>query len=166
MKRLIAIPLMLFALIGNTQDKRFTISAQSELADKDTHNEGFDYGFNIGLAIDYQRTVMYNNVEVFVFPGLNDLGYMHVEGTLVGFNFHLDQDHWRTYIGALKGGFINRGNYWYPMVGFDGGIEFYLASGLFIGGEAGWDWKTDDKYWGSDTGHGVGYVAFKLGFTL
>jgi len=149
------------------QDKRFTLSAQSELADKNTHNKGFDYGFNIGAELNYQRTVMYNNAEVYVFPGLNGLDYFHLEGTLIGFNHHSFNERWRYYLGLLKGGFIVREKTFGPMVGFDFGIEFYFKNGLFIGGESGYDWKMDDKAWDvNGTGHGVWFTAFKIGITL
>jgi hypothetical protein len=148
------------------QDKRFTLSAQSELADKNTHNDEFDYGFNIGLSVDYQMSLNYFSAEIFVFPDLNNNDYFHFEGTLLGFNFFDADVCWRYYIGVLKGGFVVREDTFGPMVGFDAGVEHYFKD-FFIGIDGGFDWKTDDKAWDvNGTGHGVWFTAFKIGIKL
>lgn len=163
MKQLI---LLLFPLLMFSQDKRFTLSAHFEVPDKNTHTDKLDFGFNMGLELDYQRTVMYNNAEIYYFPDLNGLDYFHVEGTLLGFNWFDMDDYWRYYLGLLKGGFILRPRTFGPMVGSDIGIEHYFSD-FFMGLETGWDYKMDDKAWDvNGTGHGVWYVAFKIGKTL
>lgn len=163
MKNLI---ILLFPILIFSQDKRFTLSAHFELPDKNTHTKKLDFGFNMGLELDYQRTVMYNNAEAYYFPDLNDMDYFHFQGTLIGFNWFDRDDCWRYYLGLLKGGFILRPTTFAPMVGSDTGIEHYFRS-FFIGLETGYDWKRDDKAWDvNGIGHGVWYIAFKIGKIL
>lgn len=166
MKHLSLALIAMITMAAYAQD-RFTLSVQTELADKNTHNTGFDYGFNIGVSIDYQRKIMYNNAEVYLFPQLNGMDYFHLQCTLVGFNHRSFNDRWRGYLGLLKGGFIVRENTFGPMVGSDAGVEHYITPRFLIGIETGYDWKMDDKAWDvNGTGHGVWFVAFKIGVTL
>jgi len=164
MKTLMAIPLMLLAILTNAQDKRFTLSIQTELADRNTHNESFDYGFNLGSTIEYQMTTFYFDAGVYVFPGLNDIDYFHFQATLLGLNWHNKFDTNRVYIGIIRPGFIIRDGGPHALMGFDGGFEHYFKT-YFLGVETGWDWKEDSKIWGEE-GHGVWFLAFKIGVIL
>src|SRR5210317_915932 len=105
---LIIITVLSIAIIkANAQDKRFTAFGYTELADKDTHTNAFDYGFNLGAGIEYQMTLMYFKAEVFWFPGLNNIDYFDYKGTL-GFNKHFGfNDTFRAYTG-FKIGLIQR----------------------------------------------------------
>lgn len=148
--------------LTHAQDKRFTFSLRTELADKNTHNEAFNYGFNIGSQIEYQMTVNYFNVEVYAFPGLNDIDYYHLQGTILGFNYHTWDENWRFYVGLLKPGFIYREGP-HAIFGQDLGIEHYFNNGLYVGAEAGWDIKTDSKLWHEDN-HTVLYGSLVFGW--
>lgn len=111
-------------------------------------------GFNIGVGINYQMSLMYFEAKGFVFPDLRGNSYYDLTGT-VGFNKHLwDDSKWfqlRVYAGG-RGGKIWRDS------GHGGGT---------IGGEIGFDWnipktdayigfggsddlRTDGKAWGED----------------
>lgn len=166
MRRLIAIPLLLLALMGTAQEKRATVSARTELADKNTHNDGYDYGFNIGIGITYQMTIMYVEAEIYWFPGLNDIDYLHFQGTILGFNHHSYNERWRYSLGLLRPGFVLRGGGPHALFGSDVAIERYFNNGNFIGIKSGYDTKGDSKLWGSDSSHGVWYLSIKFGITL
>lgn len=155
---------MLLALTTTSQE-RFTLSAFTEFPDKDTHNEGFDYGANIGLQIEYQMNLFFFDAETYFFPGLNEIDYFHFQGTVLGFNLHSKFRNWRYYAGIFKPGFIIRGGNPYPMVGQDLGIERYFDA-FYIGAEIGQDYCKDDKYWGSDSGHWRRNLRIKIGIEL
>jgi hypothetical protein len=148
------------------QDKRFTFSGRTELADKNTHNDVFDYGFNIGAQIEYQMTILYFNAEAFYFPGLNNLDYLHFQGTVLGLNHHSRNEQWRYYIGILKPGFILRDGGPHALFGHDIGIEHYFNNQFFIGIESGLNTKGDSKVWSNDSSHTVWYISLTFGITL
>lgn len=162
MKKLIAIPLMLLALYASSQD-RFTLSAFTEFPDKNTHNEKFDYGPNLGVQIEYQGRRIFLDVEAYFFPELNGVGYTHFQGTVLGINFLTRYEDWRFYGGLIKPGFIIRGGYPYPMIGQDLGVEKYFDD-FYIGIQYGHNYSVDDKYWGSDSGIWRQNISIRFGF--
>jgi hypothetical protein len=166
MKKLIVISLMLFALWGNSQDKRFTMFARTELADKNTHNDVYDYGFNIGVGINYQMTIIYVEAEVYYFPDLNGIDYTHIQGTILGFNHHSRFEDWRFAVGLIRPGFIIRDGSPHAIIGFDAGIEHYFESGGYIGFKTGYDAKGDSQLWSNEDVHYVWYASIKFGITL
>jgi len=156
---------MLLVLWGYSQDKRFTLSVGTELADKNTHNDKFDYGFNIATQIEYQMTLLYFNAEVYWFPALNDIDYLHFQGTVLGFNYHTNMDRWRLHLGVLRPGFILRDGGPHALFGHDFGIENYIDEKWYYGAKIGVDYKADSKIWGEDT-HTVWYLRLKFGIIL
>lgn len=148
----------------HAQDKRFTVFTRTELADKNTHNSTFDYGFNVGVGINYQMTTMYFEAEVYIFPDLNGIDYTHVKGTVLGFNHHSRFEDWRFYLGALNLGLISRQGP-HPMIGQEIGIEKYFNNGMYIGGQWGYDLKTDSKLW-HEAQHVVWYAGIKVGIEI
>jgi hypothetical protein len=159
-----------FVLLGtyklSAQDKRFSLSLRTELADKNTHNDEYDYGFNIGVQIEYQMTIIYLNAETYWFPGLNGLDYLHFQGTVLGFNHHSWNEKWRIYLGVLKPGFILRGGGPHALFGHDLGVEHYFNDKYYIGIETGINNKGDSKLWSNDSVHRVWYASISFGITL
>jgi len=166
MKRLIVLLLMLVALSSYSQDKRFTLFARTELADKNTHNDVYDYGFNIGVGINYQMTIVYFEAETYWFPDLNRIDYLHFQGTLLGFNHHAMKDRLRLFVGLIRPGFILRGGEGHALFGHDFGIEYYLKSGLYIGVKGMYDTRADNKLWNEDHSYHVWSASLKIGITL
>lgn len=165
MKNKVAVLLFIFmSLSGYAQDKRFTFFGRTELADKYTHNDKFDYGFNLGAGVEYQMTILYFNAETYWFPGLNDLDYLHFQGTILGLNHHTFDDKWRFAIGLLRPGFILRDGGPHALFGADAGIERYFND-VFIGFKGGLDKKGDSKIWGEES-HTVWHLSLKFGIVL
>lgn len=162
---ILIITLIFLVLKANAQDVRFTLNLETGIPDRNTHTEQYEYAFNLGGAIEYQMSITYFGAEIYLVPELNDKTYLHLQGTILGFNKHFNYDTWRVYLGAIKPGLIFRDQGTYPMIGFDGGFERYFND-WYIGLDSGIDYKTDDKLWNSDEGHVVWYSKFKIGIVL
>lgn len=149
--------------LANAQDVRTTISFKTDpvATVKD--------GFNLGTSLDYQRSVMYNKLNLFYFPSLNGLDYLEVSATLLGFNAHLGYfNTQRVYGGFKTGGVLREGtSVPHPMMGFEGGYEYYITDGFFIGIGLSAEYRTDSKVWEAKAEpfwRNNGYV--KIGVTL
>jgi len=154
MKLMIIFSLVILSISINAQDKRFTSYAYTEPM-------AYDDGFNIGLAIEYQMTIMYFKVQTFIFPDLNGISYFDLQGTILGFNYHYND--YRLFLGG-KTGIIKRDKYIYPVVGVEFGLERYFNS-FYIGGQGSWDFRMDDKYWNAKaTGYWRYNAGIKIGF--
>ena len=164
--KILTLSLIMFCVLGNAQDKRFTLSARTELADKNTHTEVFDYGFNIGVEIEYQMNLLFFNAEVYYFPDLNGIDYTHFQGTVLGINYHSRFDEWRVYASFIRPGFIIREGGPHALFGQDIGVEWYFNEKNYIGIKTGYDIKAESKVWGDDSSHDVWYVSIKFGFVL
>ena len=165
MKKLLTIALLLSVMLVGAQDVRWTLSAETATPDQNTHTDKFEYAPNLGVALTYQRAVMYQDIELYFVSQLNNIDYLHFQSTLAGFNIHVNSK-WRFYSGVIRPGLILRDGHVYPMIGIDGGLEFYFNSGIFLGLKTGFDHKTDNKLWNEDGGHDVWYVKGKIGITL
>jgi hypothetical protein len=163
--------LILFLFLGyalHAQDVRFTASVYAEPQHYSENIYDKADGFNIGAQIEYQMTITYVDAEIFYFPKLNGVDYAHIQGTLFGLNFHNRMKTQRIYAGLLKIGLISREwKYHYPMVGLDVGIEQYIGDRFYVGIQAGWDYCTDDKYWGvADPGFWRTNAGIRLGYVF
>ena len=78
------------------------------------------------VAVEYQMTINYFDVEVYTFPDLNGVPYTHLKSTLLGFNHHSRFEDVRAYIGVVQTGFIFRNDYIYPMAGSEIGFEYFI----------------------------------------
>lgn len=141
MKKFIVI-IVIFAMTycAKAQDKRFTVFAFTD------PNATVKDGFNMGLGIDYQMTILYFKAQVFVFPDLRGKKYIEVTGTPLGFNQHFGMDFWRTYQG-MKLGLIYRDGP-HPTIGAEAGIDYYFKgynNGLFISVGGSYDYRGDGK---------------------
>lgn len=166
MKKLIIPLIMLLTLNLTAQDKRFTLNATLDAPDKDTNKDKYQLGIAFGVGIEYQMTLLYFNADTFIFPGLNNSPYFHFQGTVLGFNHHSKFNEWRFHVGVIKPGLIIREGGPHAMIGSDIGIERYFDK-MYVGLESGYDWKEDDKAFNSRAeGHGVWYLALKLGIVL
>lgn len=151
----LAIPLMLFALLGHSQ-KDFSI-VQSP--------GSYDDGFSFGIQYEKKENLVYYGGEIYVFPDLNDLDYAHIIGRF-GFNI-LRLNEFTFHIGG-RGGFINRnGSFGYAVLGAETGVDFYIEKwNLLIGLAIATDTKTDSKVWGSKEHHTVNSGLVTIGFRL
>lgn len=155
----------MFAMVmcSKAQDVRTTIGLYTDL------NATRIDGFNIGATLDYQREYMYNKVNVFWFPNLRGLDYLEVSATLLGFNKHIGyfKTH-RLHLGLKAGGvFRETSGVLNPMMGFEGGYEWYITDVFYIGLLATTEYRTDNKVWDTQAEpfwRNNGY--FKIGFKL
>lgn len=146
--------------------ERFVFGLHTELADKNTHNEGFDYGFNLGARMDLQMNnrILYISARAYVFPELNDLSYLDFDGRF-GFNWRQEQwDEHRVYAGGIIG-LIKRGGQTHPKAGIELGYDYYFSDNMYFGFNADWQWKTDSKLWNNNSeGHHVNSFGFEIGW--
>jgi hypothetical protein len=163
MKKIVLLLFIIIGLLCSAQTERFTFSLRTELADKNTHNEVYDYGFNLGAEIGYQMDFIYFDAESYWFPELNGIDYLHFQGTILGFNYHTWDERFRGYIGLLKPGFIYREGP-HALFGHDLGLDFYFNEKNYVGIETGLNKKGDSKLWSDDDYHWVWYASVKFGF--
>lgn len=105
-------------------------------------------GFNIGLSWEYQMPkLMYFKAQFFMFPNLNGIDYYDGEG-VVGIH-HRDSDDCLRYFVGFKGGVVYRTGPT-PKLGFETGIEYYFRSGLYIGIQPSFNYRTDGDVWGAN----------------
>lgn len=138
------IQLLIFiaCMSARAQDVRTTLGVYSD------PNATTKDGFNIGATLDYQRTVMYNKVNVFYFPKLRGVDYLEVSATLLGFNAHIGYfNTHRLHVGYKVGGVFRETGAPHPIMGFEVGYEWYLTDGFFIGLLATYEYRTDNKIW-------------------
>ena len=155
----------MFAFYANNisaQDVRFTASIYSEPQHFSTELWEEADGFNIGLGIEYQMTITYFDIDMYMFPNLNGADYFEIQGTLLGFNHHSRFRDWRFKLGLIKPGFNKRDNQTYPMIGSDVGIEYYFNT-FYVGAEVSGNYREDNKYWGVDEGFYRVNAGIKIG---
>lgn len=159
MKKLI---LLLFASSTLIAQERFTFGINTELADKNAHNNNFDYGFNIGSHIELQGDLFYVRARVFWFPGLNDVSYFDFDGG-GGLNWRSKFDEHRVYIGAFIGA-INRLGWGHGKAGVELGYDYYFNNGFYLGLKTDYQYKHDDKIWrNKESGHSVKSIGLIFG---
>lgn len=139
----LVIALMFTMVMCSAQDVRTTLGVFID------PNATRKDGFNIGLNLDYQRTVMYNKVNVFYFPNLRGLDYLELSATLCGFNAHLGYFNTHRFYGGFKAGAIFRetNSTPYPMMGFEAGYEWYITDGFCVGFILSTEYRCDNKIW-------------------
>ena len=147
-----------------TAQAQYTVGISTEWADKNTHNEGFDYGFNIGGHIEYQHENrwLYLRARTFYFPELNNIPYFDFDGG-GGLNWRSWNDVHRIYLGAFTG-VINRKGWGHPKVGLEVGYDLYWSERVYSGIRADTQYKYDNKSWGEDGGHNVKSISFIIGY--
>ena len=114
MKRLIAIPLMLLALWGNSQESNNLSVLQSP--------GSYDDGFSLAVQYEYQNKLLYVGPEVYYFPNLHDLDYIHLIGRF-GFNI-LRLGDFKFSLGG-RAGLIGRDwTFPYTLLGAECGVDY------------------------------------------
>jgi len=141
MKKLLT-TMLLVATMGTSaqnNDERFTLSVNTE-------PNAFKDGFNIGVDINYQMTYTYFSFGVFSFPNLNNVGYLQIHGTPIGFNLHSRFRDFRGYTGLILGTNIREGN---PnaIAGIEGGLEWYFKK-IGIGINSNFIRRGDAEFYG------------------
>lgn len=123
----------------------------------------YDDGFSIGVQYEHQNRTVYYGGEIFSFPNLHNMPYIHVIGRF-GFNFNLIES--IRMFGGVRGGLIGREyEAGYAMMGVEGGIDWMLPwiENVFIGVSHSIDEKTDSKRWGRDDSHTVKSGIVRIG---
>ena len=139
-KKIITIIALFVSTCSISQDKRFAFFGYTDAVA--TYHDGF----NIGLGIEYQMSVVYFKAQAFVFPDLRGKKYIELTGTVLGFNQHFNMDSWRLYEG-FKVGVIIR-DFVHPTVGLESGLEYYFNGyndGVYVGFGGSYDLRTDGK---------------------
>ena len=113
----------------------------------DPHASVKEKGIDIVNTITLVSYWKYISISVQSFTAL-DGGYLDIAGTF-GTNITSGYfNQWRGYTG-LRLGFINRGNYIYPLTGLEGGLQYNIGK-IFIGGKGTVDYRSDYKFSGAD----------------
>jgi len=125
----------------------------------------YDDGFNIGVQYEHQWNLPYVGVEVFFFPDLNDLDYLHFIGRAgVGQEYgNPVGTKWRWNVG-FRGGRIFRSQYDGPfaLLGLEVGAQVTLPFGMYGKLVYGRDMKSDSAIWNEDN-HTVNSVFGGIG---
>lgn len=105
--------------------------------------------FELGLVSGWK----YVSANLQVLPDLKG-GYMDYGGS---FGINLTSDYFDTarYYGGVRLGVIKRGyteeqTYTYPLVGFEGGIDYNFKNSIFVGVKSTGDYRSDFQYSGAD----------------
>ena len=110
-----------------------------------------DDGFNIGVNYEHQNRTIYVGPQLFIFPDLNGLTYIHLIGRF-GFNKEWGKvgNKLRVFAGG-RGGMIYRetGGVQYVLLGGEIGVQYTLKNGLFVQISGSRDERTDSKLWSS-----------------
>lgn len=144
MKKLLLTAFLVIGMIANAQKKEYftaTIAVDPSATIKENSP-------NLVAELELVTYRFYVKASVQTLPDLEG-GYFDYGGA-VGFNIFLNR--WkttRTYYGARLGT-IRRGGNGYPLVGFEGGIDFDITQEVFIGLRGTGDYREDFKYWGGD----------------
>ena len=124
-----------------------------------------DDGYSFGLQLEHIGNSIYVGPELYIFPDLNGIDYLHLIGRF-GYNNHLGNYNrgLRIYLGG-RGGILRRGGNGYALLGFEGGIDYVIPnSSLFIRLSIARDFKTDSKLWSRDDNHRVDSGIVGIGF--
>jgi len=153
------------------------VNAQIRFADKEytTFNVLVDPSasikegsLNAVIELEHNSYWKYVKVNIQILPGLQG-GYADITGgfgvNLTSGNFNRVRYYSGGRLGYIKRGFSEGKSYTYPLAGFEGGIDFKLTEGLYLGVRGTGDYRTDFKYSGADPL--VRYSGFvKLGIKL
>jgi hypothetical protein len=147
MKKLLILAFLIISMITNAQikfiDKEyFTASIAID------PNATIKDGINITPELELISYWKYVKVNSQIQPDLLG-GYFDIAGT---FGINLTEgrfNQWRAYSG-LRLGHIWRASYGYPLVGFEGGIDYNINDKLFIGVRSTGDYRSDFKYSGAE----------------
>lgn len=155
--RLIALSLIMFCMLGHAQESNNLSVLQSP--------GSYDDGFSIGVQYEHQNDLIYVGPEVYIFPNLHDLPYIHLIGRF-GFNvLRLGNTNiFRFYVGVRAGGIARNWEVGYALLGAETGFDYFIDKwGIFVGFSMASDAKTDSKYWGNDDSHTVNSGFFRIG---
>lgn len=159
------IMLIVVNTISAQHEERFAFGFYTEAADKNTHTDKFDYGFNLGAYIELQGNLMYLRARTFWFPDLNNIPYFDFDGG-GGFNWRSKFDQSRIYVGGFIGA-INREGWGHAKIGLELGYDFYFDNGFFIGIKGDISDRHDDKIWrNKESGHTVKSIGLTFGKSL
>lgn len=121
-------------------------------------------GFNIGVNYDHQNRTIYYGAQLFVFPDLNDLDYVHIIGRF-GFNKEWGRfNKFRVFAGG-RGGLIYRegGGLNYALLGAEIGTQYTFENGLFFTLSGSRNSRTDSQLWSSQDNFTTNSVDFGIG---
>lgn len=105
-------------------------------------------GINITPELELVSYWKYVKVNSQIQPDLSG-GYFDIAGTF-GINLTKGRfNKWRAYSG-LRLGHIWRGSYGYPLVGFEGGIDYNINDKIFIGLRSTGDYREDFIFSGAE----------------
>lgn len=135
---LLTLVLLMLMLNTNAQDKRFTAYTFGHPLHSD--------GFNIGIGVDYQMTIMYFKAHVYTFPDLNGITYTELAGG-VGINKHFGMFDTVRIFAGIKAGVLHR-NGPYRLLGGEIGIEYYIPNtNIFVGYNGHYTHRQDGRQW-------------------
>lgn len=140
MKKLLAIPLMLIVLVGNSQNgfrlpsKEYAIlNVFADYADTDTSDQD-NYGLDFGMEFGYSGFVE-AKLGFELFPELSG-GYTEVHGA-IGFRFVSGYDEqWNYYVGGRAGVVWREGSEgmaWRAIPGFESQIKYDIGDWFSAG---------------------------------
>lgn len=123
----------------------------------------YEDGFSIGIQYEHQNKLIYVGPEIYLFPNLHDLPYIHLIGRF-GFNV-IRLGGLRFFAGGRAGLLARNWEAGYAILGAEIGFDYTPHNGQwFIGLSAATDAKTDSKYWGNNDSHTVNSGFFRIGF--
>lgn len=123
-----------------------------------------DDGFNIGVNYDHQNRTIYVGGQLFVFPELNDLTYVHLIGRF-GFNKEWGRFNKLRLFAGGRAGFIYRetGGMNYVMLGGEVGVQYTFKGGLFFQVAGSRNERTDSKLWSNRDSFMTNSLDFGVG---
>lgn len=136
--------LLFSSTVINSQDRELKFSTALIIDPNATIKDGF----NIGISLDYQMTLMYFKLQAFYFPKLNNVDYLELSGVLIGFNYHNNRNLYRVYSG-FKLGTIRREQNPFPMIGIESGLDINFSKKMYLGLMATYNYRIDGKIWES-----------------
>jgi hypothetical protein len=163
---IVIIILMAFVNSKLEAQERISVGFNTELADKNTHNDTFDYGFNIGgvIQLELANRLVYVRARTFYFPELNDISYFDFDAG-AGLNWRDAWDENRIYAGVFAGA-INRQGWGHGKVGIEVGYTHWFGN-FYTGVKYDYQYKHDDKIWRhKDSGHSVNSYGVEFGMRL
>jgi len=141
MKKLLTTMLLVATMVTTAQnnDERFALSFSTE-------PNAWSDGLNFGVDINYQMTYLYFSIGAYSFPNLNNVGYLQIHGTPIGFNLHSKFRDLRVCTGLILGTNFREGN---PnaIAGIEGGIDWYFK-GIGIGIKSNYIRRGDAEFYG------------------
>jgi len=122
-------------------------------------------GFNIGINYEHQNRTIYVGPQLFIFPELNDLTYIHLIGRF-GFNKEWGKvnNKLRIFAGG-RAGFVYRetGGLNYAMLGVEAGIQYTFKKGFFFQIAGSRNERTDSQLWSNRDSFMTNSLDFGVG---